>query len=33
MAKKIWYSTPLKFYWEELYREQKQFTPEFTVVL
>jgi hypothetical protein len=28
MAKKIWYSTPLKFIWENLYGVQKKFTPE-----
>jgi hypothetical protein len=28
MAKKIWYSTPLKFIWENLYRVQKNLTPE-----
>ena len=28
MAKKIWYSTPLKFIWENLYRVQKKLTPE-----
>ncbi len=27
MGKKIWYSTPLKFYWDELYRGQKKLTP------
>ncbi len=30
MAKKIWYSTPLKYYWEEVYGTQKKFTPEFS---
>jgi hypothetical protein len=29
MAKKIWYSTPLKFIWENLYGVQKKLTPEF----
>ena len=28
MAKKIWYSTPLKFIWENLYGVQKKLTPE-----
>jgi hypothetical protein len=28
MAKKIWYSTPLKFIWENLYGVQKKHTPE-----
>ncbi|MES2847682.1 MAG: hypothetical protein V4685_01390 [Bacteroidota bacterium] len=28
MAKKIWYSTPLKFFWENLYGVQKKLTPE-----
>lgn len=28
MAKKIWYSTPLKFIWENLYGIQKKLTPE-----
>jgi len=28
MAKKIWYSTPLKFMWENLYGVQKKLTPE-----
>lgn len=28
MAKKIWYSTPLKFIWENLYGVQKRLTPE-----
>ncbi len=28
MAKKIWYSSPLKFFWEELYGTQKKLTPE-----
>ncbi|MBK8832168.1 MAG: hypothetical protein IPN60_15200 [Saprospiraceae bacterium] len=28
MAKKIWYSTPLKYYWKEVYAKQKKFTPE-----
>lgn len=27
MAKKIWYSSPLKFFWEDLYRTQKKITP------
>lgn len=28
MAKKIWYSTPLKYIWENLYSVQKKLTPE-----
>ncbi|MBL0335174.1 MAG: hypothetical protein IPP73_07590 [Chitinophagaceae bacterium] len=28
MAKKIWYSTPLKVFWENLYGVQNKFTPE-----
>lgn len=28
MSKKIWYSTPLKFIWENLYGVQKKLTPE-----
>lgn len=28
MAKKIWYSTPLKFIWENVYGVQKKLTPE-----
>ena len=30
MGKKIWYSTPLKTFWNDLYRVQKKYTPEFT---
>ncbi len=30
MGKKIWYSTPLKFFWNDLYGMQKKQTPEFT---
>jgi hypothetical protein len=30
MAKKIWYSSPLKFFWDELYGKQKKFTPAFS---
>ena len=30
MAKKIWYSSPLKFFWDELYGQQKKFTPDFS---
>ena len=30
MAKKIWYSSPLKFFWDELYGKQKKFTPDFS---
>jgi hypothetical protein len=29
-AKKIGYSSPLKFYWDELYKTQKKFTPQFS---
>ena len=28
MAKKIWYSSPLRFFWDELYGTQKKFTPD-----
>jgi hypothetical protein len=28
MSKKLWYSSPLKFIWENLYRVQKKLTPE-----
>jgi len=28
MAKKIWYSTPLKMFWNEVYPTQKKITPE-----
>lgn len=28
MARKLWYSTPLKFIWENLYRVQKKLTPD-----
>jgi hypothetical protein len=28
MAKKTWYSSPLTFFWGELYGKQKKFTPE-----
>jgi len=28
MAKKIWYSTPLKIFWDDLYGTQKKMTPE-----
>lgn len=28
MAKKIWYSSPLKFFWDELYGKQKRYTPD-----
>ncbi|MEE3314881.1 MAG: hypothetical protein VZR56_12095, partial [Treponema sp.] len=28
MAKKIWYSTPLKMFWNEVYPIQKKITPE-----
>ncbi len=27
MSKKIWYSSPLKFFWDDLYRTQKKITP------
>lgn len=27
-GKKIWYSSPLKFFWNELYGTQKKFTPD-----
>lgn len=30
MAKKTWYSSPLKFYWNELYATQKKITPHIT---
>lgn len=30
MAKKIWYSSPLKFFWNDLYRVQKKITPNFS---
>lgn len=30
MARKIYYSKPLKYFWEHLYRKQKKFTPDFT---
>jgi hypothetical protein len=30
MTKKIWYSSPLKFFWDELYGKQKKFTPAFS---
>ena len=30
MAKKIWYSTPLRFYWNKVYSIQKKITPDFT---
>ncbi len=28
--KKIGYSSPLRFYWDELYKNQKKLTPEFS---
>jgi hypothetical protein len=28
--KKIWFSSPLKFFWDELYGNQKKFTPDFS---
>lgn len=30
MSKKIWYSKPLKFYWKELYGNQKNITPNYS---
>lgn len=30
MARKVYYSKPLKYFWENLYRKQKKFTPNFT---
>lgn len=30
MAKKVYYSKPLRFFWKQLYGTQKKFTPEFT---
>ncbi|WP_282136026.1 hypothetical protein [Seonamhaeicola maritimus] len=30
MARKVYYSKPLKHFWENLYGTQKKFTPEFT---
>ncbi|MFC0776963.1 hypothetical protein [Flavobacterium sp. HJSW_4] len=30
MARKIYYSRPLKFFWQELYSTQKKFTPYFS---
>lgn len=30
MARKVYYSKPLKYFWEHLYRTQKKFTPEYT---
>jgi len=30
MAKKVYYSKPLKFFWKQLYAVQKSLTPEFT---
>ena len=30
MARKVYYSKPLKYFWDNLYRTQKKFTPEFT---
>jgi hypothetical protein len=30
MAKKVWFSSPLKFFWDELYGNQKKFTPGFS---
>ncbi|THD69620.1 hypothetical protein E7Z59_04645 [Robertkochia marina] len=30
MARKVYYSKPLKYFWEHLYRTQKNYTPEYT---
>ncbi|MGJ1508179.1 hypothetical protein [Sphingobacterium siyangense] len=30
MAKKVYYSKPLKYFWKDLYGTQKNFTPDFT---
>lgn len=30
MAKKVYYSKPLKYFWKDLYGKQKNFTPDFT---
>lgn len=30
MARRVYYSKPLKFFWEQLYKTQKNYTPEFT---
>jgi len=30
MAKKIWYSIPLKYFWDQLYGTQKKLTPYFS---
>ncbi len=30
MGKKIWYSRPLDYFWEEMYGKQKKFTPQLT---
>lgn len=30
MTRKVYYSKPLKFFWEQLYKTQKNYTPEFT---
>lgn len=30
MARKVYYSKPLKYFWEHLYGTQKKFTPEYT---
>ncbi|MCU7550417.1 hypothetical protein OCK74_14950 [Chitinophagaceae bacterium LB-8] len=30
MARKVYYSKPLKYFWQHLYRTQKKFTPDFT---
>lgn len=30
MPRKVYYSKPLKYFWEHLYKNQKKFTPDFT---
>lgn len=30
MARKVYYSKPLKYFWDNLYRKQKEFTPNYT---
>ena len=30
MAKKIWYSTPLKLFWSEVYPTQQKLTPQYS---
>lgn len=29
-GKRIWYSSPLKYFWEELYKKQKSYTPNYS---